>query len=117
MMKATLVTAAVAAALMMPLAGYSQQDKAPPVSRDTAAPAKDSSGHALSDASITTKIKAEYAKDKEVSAMGIRVNTDAGVVTLGGTAKSKAEADKAVTLAKGVQGVTSVKNEIKVEPK
>jgi len=115
-MKAKLITAAVAAALMMPLAGYSQE-KSPSMSRDAAPAAKDSSGNAFSDASITTKVKAEYAKDKEVSAMGIRVNTDAGVVTLGGTAKSKAEADKAVTIAKGVQGVTSVKNEIRIEPK
>ena len=67
------------------------------------------------DALITTKIKAEHAKDKDVSATKISVDTTNGVVTLGGTAKSKAEADKAVTLAKNVKGVTSVKNNIKVE--
>ena len=67
------------------------------------------------DALITTKIKAEHAKDKDVSATKISVDTTNGVVTLGGTAKSKAEADKAVMLAKNVKGVTSVKNNIKVE--
>jgi len=67
------------------------------------------------DALITTKIKAEHAKDKDVSATKINVDTTNGVVTLSGTAKSKAEADKAVTLAKNVKGVTSVKNNIKVE--
>jgi hyperosmotically inducible protein len=67
------------------------------------------------DALITTKIKAEHAKDKDVSATKISVDTTNGVVTLSGTAKSKAEADKAVTLAKNVKGVTSVKNNIKVE--
>ena len=67
------------------------------------------------DGLITTKIKAEYAKDKAVSATNIHVDTNKGVVTLTGAAKSKAEADKAVTLAKSVKGVTSVKNEIKVE--
>jgi osmotically-inducible protein OsmY len=66
------------------------------------------------DALITTKIKAEHAKDKDVSATKISVDTTNGVVTLGGTAKSKAEADKAVMLAKNVKGVTSVKNNIKV---
>jgi hyperosmotically inducible periplasmic protein len=45
------------------------------------------------------------------------VDTDKGVVTLRGTAKNKDEADKAVTIAKGVSGVSSVKNEIKVESK
>jgi hyperosmotically inducible protein len=69
------------------------------------------------DALITTKIKAEHAKDKDVSATKISVDTNNGVVTLSGTAKSKAEADKAATLAKNVKGVTSVKNNIKVESK
>lgn len=71
--------------------------------------------NAVEDATITTKIKAEYAKDKDVSAMHISVNTDPkGVVTLSGNAKSKAEADKAVKIAKSVHGVTEVKNEITV---
>jgi osmotically-inducible protein OsmY len=71
---------------------------------------------AVKDSIITTKIKAEMAKDKTVSATHIKVETDAnGMVQLSGTAKSKAEADKAVTLAKGVKGVTSVDSQIKVQ--
>ena len=71
-----------------------------------------------SDAVITTKVKAVYAKDKDVSAMNIKVDTDyKGVVTLSGNAKSQMEADKAVTLAKNVSGVTSVTSNIKVQPK
>ena len=70
---------------------------------------------AVKDSVITTKIKAEYAKDKAVSAMKIHVDTDGkGVVTLSGNAKSKDESDKAVKIAKSVSGVTEVKNEIKV---
>ena len=46
--------------------------------------------------------------------VGWDVDTDKGVVKLTGTAKSTAEADKAVTLAKNTKGVTSVVNEIKV---
>ena len=69
----------------------------------------------VSDSIITTKIKGEFAKDKTVSAMNIKVDTDQkGMVTLSGTAKSKAEADKAESLAKSTQGVVSVKNDIKV---
>ena len=71
----------------------------------------------VKDSVITTKIKTEYAKDKLVSAMKVEVETDhSGMVVLTGTAKSQAEADKAVAIAKGVQGVTSVQNSIKVEP-
>src|SRR3954471_4966053 len=71
---------------------------------------------AVKDSMITAKIKAEMAKDKTVSATTIKVETDAnGIVQLSGTAKSKAEADKAATLAKNVKGVNSVDNKIKVE--
>jgi osmotically-inducible protein OsmY len=70
----------------------------------------------VGDAAITAKIKTEFAKDKAVSAMNINVDTDnKGAVTLKGTAKSKAESDKAVSIAKSVKGVTSVKNELIVE--
>ena len=72
----------------------------------------------LSDVVITTKIKAEFAKDKTVSAMRVKVETDdKGVVTLSGTAKSKAEADQAVKLARNTKGVTMVKNDIEVQAK
>ena len=71
---------------------------------------------AVKDSIITAKIKAEMAKDNTVSATSIKVETDAsGVVQLSGTAKSKAEAEKAATLAKSVKGVNSVDNKIKVE--
>ena len=95
----------VLGALILPVAGYAA-DK-PTVTEK----AKENVG----DAVITTKIKAEFAKDKQVSAMHIIVDTDnKGVVTLRGMAKSQAEADKAVTIAKATEGVTEVKNEIRL---
>jgi osmotically-inducible protein OsmY len=69
----------------------------------------------VDDTLITTKVKAAYAKDKQVSALNTEVNTVNGVVTLTGTAKSKAEADQAAALARRVQGVKSVQNDIKVQ--
>lgn len=70
----------------------------------------------LSDTVITTKVKAEFAKDKTVSASNIKVDTDSnGMVQLSGTAKSQAEADEAVRIAKSVKGVTSVKNDIVIQ--
>ncbi len=98
-MKFRLATAIIAGALMLPVAGY----------------AADTPKQIVKDSVITTKIKAAMAKDKEVSALRIEVETDhSGQVQLTGTAKSQAEADKAVAIAKGVQGVTSVENKIKV---
>src|SRR5687767_6131479 len=70
----------------------------------------------MKDSVITTKVKAAMAKDKDVSALNIKVDTDnSGIVQLSGTAKTKAEAEKAVTIARGVEGVTSVKNDIRVQ--
>jgi len=72
----------------------------------------------VGDAVITTKIKAEFAKDKQVSALNVMVKTDdKGVVTLSGNAKSKAEADQAVKIARATKGVSSVRNDIKVVAK
>jgi hyperosmotically inducible periplasmic protein len=79
--------------------------------------AADSMGTMVDDSAITTKIKADYASDKSVSAMKVKVDTDhGGVVTLSGTAKTQAEVDKAVAIAKATKGVTSVKNDIVVSP-
>jgi osmotically-inducible protein OsmY len=41
---------------------------------------------------------------------------DKGVVQLSGTAKTQTEADRAVEIATSVEGVTSVSNEITVDP-
>ena len=107
-MNIKLATVLVVCALIVPAAGYAQEKKT----------VKETVKENVSDSVITTKIKAEYAKDKDVSALKIKVDTDdKGVVTLSGTAKSKAEADKAVKIAKETKGVTTVKNEIKVQAK
>src|SRR5207253_10244235 len=58
----------------------------------------ESAKEVVSDSVITTKIKAEFANDKQVSAMSIKVDTDKGVVKLSGNAKSKDEADKAASI-------------------
>ena len=67
----------------------------------------------VKDSVITTKIKALYVKDKLVSALHVKIVTDdKGVVMLSGKAKSQAEIDRAIEIARGVEGVTSVKSEI-----
>ena len=47
--------------------------------------------------------------------MAIHVETEKGVVMLSGFVDSKADADKAVTVAKNVEGVSTVKSAIKVK--
>ena len=65
-----------------------------------------------SDASLTTAIKASYAKDSTVAATAIGVETLDGVVQLSGFAKSAEEKNRAETLAKQAKGVKSVRNDI-----
>jgi hyperosmotically inducible protein len=69
----------------------------------------------VKDSIITTKIKAKLAEEKLASVLQIKVDTDnRGVVTLSGTAKSQEEADRAVSIARNVEGVATVENNIKV---
>jgi hyperosmotically inducible protein len=71
----------------------------------------------VKDSAITAKVKSKLASDSSTSAMNITVETDnSGTVWLAGTAKSKAESDKASAIAKATDGVKSVKNQIKIEP-
>ena len=77
--------------------------------------AADKTAAVASDSVITTKVKASIFAEPELKSMGIHVETEKGVVMLSGFVNSKAEADKAVTAAKTVEGVTNVKSAIKVK--
>ncbi len=71
----------------------------------------------VKDSVITAKVKAKLVKESVASAAHIKVDTDNdGVVWLSGTARTKAEADEAVSIASGTEGVTSVKSDIKINP-
>lgn len=71
-------------------------------------------GDKVSDAVITTTVKAEIAKDSTLSAMKINVDTDSGRVILRGTAPTAQAREHATALASGVKGVVSVDNQLTV---
>ena len=104
-----LVIAGLAAA---PLTVYSSD--ATETTKEKASETKKEVKRVSKDSSITTKVKAKYAEDSDVSALKIHVKTKSGVVTLSGKAKTDAEKSKAEDLAKEIEGVKSVKNNIKV---
>jgi len=69
----------------------------------------------VKDSVITAKIKSQFALDKQVRATHVKVDTDdRGVVQLSGTARSQGEADRAVQIAQGVEGVAQVQNNIRI---
>jgi len=75
-----------------------------------------SAGAYVSDAQITAKVKAKFVEDPVVSAMRLNVDTLNGVVQVSGFAKSAEEERRALALARGVEGVKSVRDAIQVQP-
>ena len=73
-------------------------------------------GAYIDDATITTQIKARFADNTQVAATSISVETLKGTVLLSGFAKDATEKTLAEKIARGVNGVKSVKNEITVRP-
>ena len=67
-----------------------------------------------SDAWITMKVKTALTFHKNVSATATEVNTEKGVVTLSGTVDSEAKKQLTGEYAKDVEGVTEVRNDLKV---
>ena len=76
--------------------------------KQTIATGAEKAQHALTEGSLTAKIKSKMALDDTVRAAAIHVDTDGSVVTLSGTIRSEAERAKAVQLARETKGVTSV---------
>jgi len=68
------------------------------------------------DAWLTGKIETVYVLNRHLNAFAIDTNVDGGVAHLTGTVKSDIERDLAGELAKGVDGVIDVRNEIVVDP-
>jgi hyperosmotically inducible periplasmic protein len=77
---------------------------------------QESVGAYIDDSAITTAVKARYVDNKEVDASAISVETMKGTVMLSGFAKNATEKQTAEALARKVNGVKDVKNEIAVRP-
>ena len=66
----------------------------------------------LDDVAITAAVSAGLAKDPDLSAIKINVDTKNGAVTLNGSAPTEAAREKAGSIAKAVKGVNSVENKL-----
>jgi hyperosmotically inducible protein len=78
-------------------------------------PQKEGTGQYIDDSVITAKVKAAIFDDPTTKATEINVETFKGVVQLSGFVTSQAAANRAVELAGGVSGVTSVKNDMRLK--
>ena len=72
-------------------------------------------GETVDDSVITSKVKTAFVEDKDVSALNIKVETFKGTVQLSGFANNATEVNRAVEIARGTDGVKSVKNDIRLK--
>jgi hyperosmotically inducible protein len=71
-------------------------------------------GAVVGDAAITSAVKSKFLADTAVSGLKIDVDTRGGIVTLDGMVATKAEADRAVSLARDTDGVARVVNNLRI---
>jgi len=75
---------------------------------------QEGTGEYVDDSVVTTKVKAAILNDPKLKVLQINVETFKGVVQLSGFVDSKAMKDHAVEVARGVAGVKSVKDDMRV---
>lgn len=76
---------------------------------------QEGTGEYVDDTVITTKVKARILEEPGLKSAEINVETFKGVVQLSGFVSSQASINRAAELARGVKGVTSVKNDMRVK--
>jgi len=76
---------------------------------------KEGTGEYVDDTVITTKVKAALFNESSLKSSEINVETFKGTVQLSGFVSSRADINKAVEIARGVGGVTSVRNDMRLK--
>lgn len=79
--------------------------------------ATEAAGDKTKDAAITAAVNAKLVADSQLSALSINVDTSGGRVVLRGTAPDTAARTRATELARTVDGVSTVENELTVQAK
>jgi hyperosmotically inducible protein len=81
----------------------------------TTQPASSTVGTEIDDGVITTKVKAALLADADIKSLDIGVETNKGNVQLSGVVDSQDQIDQAVAIAKKVDGVTNVGNQMSIK--
>ncbi|MFX9518070.1 BON domain-containing protein, partial [Acinetobacter baumannii] len=69
----------------------------------------------MDDITITARVKAALIDHKDIRSTDISVKTENKVVTLSGTVDSSEQHKQALSVAKAVEGVTSVNDKLSVQ--
>lgn len=81
----------------------------------TVGSATDEAAGKTRDLGITAEMKSRLAKDRQLSALRIEVDTREGRVVLRGAAPTLAVRERATELARGIDGVMGVENELQIQ--
>ena len=109
MKTSALILAAALSAALVPAASFAGDAKAKTES------AANKTGGAVSDAALTTKIKAKLVAEDNLSALDINVDSSGGVVTLSGMVDNEAQVDLAEKVVQDLDGVKAVHNKLEVK--
>ena len=106
------IAAVTMTAAALALAGCASHHEAP----EQPAPSR-SAGEFTSDAALTAKVKTAIASATGLgNATNINVNSYRGVVQLNGFVESQDKIQRAADVTRGVEGVRSVENNLRVKP-
>jgi osmotically-inducible protein OsmY len=78
-------------------------------------PKSEGTGEYIDDTVITTKVKAGIFNEPTLKSRELNVETFKGIVQLSGFVSSQADISKAIEVAHSVNGVKSVKNDMKIK--
>lgn len=78
-------------------------------------PTKEGTGEFIDDSVITAKVKASIFNEPTLKATEINVETFKGDVQLSGFVAQPQDAQRAAEIARGIKGVVSVKNDVRVK--
>jgi hyperosmotically inducible protein len=104
----TILAGALSVALMFAAGGVMAQDA--DHERDHSTVMDSDSDQPINDTWITTKVKSSLLADSDVAGLDVSVETVNGVVRLSGDVESQAQIDRAVEIARDIEGVTNVES-------
>lgn len=81
----------------------------------TSTPTQESTGEYMDNSVITARVKTAIFKEPSLKSAEINVETFKGVVQLSGFVSSQSDINRAVEIARGVDGVKSVQNDMQLK--
>ena len=113
--KLLVLTITLISALTISGCGKSEEKAATPPPPPAAPEAKTTVGTDIDDGTVTTKVKSALLADADVKSFDIKVETRKGEVQLSGFVDNQAQVDRAIAVAKGVEGVKSIDNKMNLK--